>query len=220
MSREKQAPIPLSYSELAERQFIQTPEAYTLMASVREDMPVSEKPERLFVLASKMSGLYATFMGKLTAGSSFRAASMSCGLNPHTVRTWLEAGAHDLHLEQDTLCSRFLLDCQRAAAVAVSDAEERVFKKDPDKWLSKGPARDFHRGRYWKEIGKADEQEALENDPDNPLDPPVAIEEAAEDQSDDTADKDLSQALKVLEHHQIITSPEFVEQAKNQYKVE
>jgi hypothetical protein len=210
---------PLSYSELAERQFIQTPEALTLMQSVREDLPDGKEPQTLIFLVTKQSGLYATFMGKIAAGSSFRGAAMVCGLYPTAVRGWIQSGSADLFKGLDTYCSRFYLDCQRAAALAVSDAEERVFRSDPAKWLARGPAKDFHMGRYWKEQ-IANDQEALENDPDNPINPiPKVTPDQVEDSTDDSADQQLAAALKELEKHNMITS-EFVQQGRDQYKID
>lgn len=200
---------------IADESFTPTVECLTLMESCRDDLPMEAEPPMLVFLVCKQPGLYATFLGRLISGSSPKAAALCIGQSYRQICAWFDAGANDLADDLDTYCSRFLLDCQRAYAMAVASAEESVFRKDPDKWLGKGHAKTFYKGQFWVEPS----QQQIEA-PDDPLDP-IAI--AAPDEDDLSQEReaaaDLDEAIKVLEHHNIIQTPQFIDAAKNQYKI-
>lgn len=206
---------PKTAAVIASELFTPTVESFTLMESCREDLPVEPEPPMLVFLVCKQPGLYATFLGRLICGSSPKAAALCIGQSYRQICAWFERGAGDIEEDEDTYCSRFLLDCQRAYAMAISTAEEAVFRKDPDRWLGKGHAKTFYKGQFWTD----GTQLQLEN-PDDPLDP-VAIPDQTEHetQQDKDAADDLGEAIKVLEHHQIIQTPQFIDAAKNQYKI-
>jgi len=212
------APVEqVGYSEpylmRAERQFIPTT-SLSLLQSICQSLPEEKDPPELAMMVEKMPGLYATFLGKITAGSTLRTACLSIGLPYQRVLHWMSVGAADVSDDIDTYCGRLVLDIQRAAAIAISDAEERVHRSDPSKWLGRGPAKDFHRGRYWKE----NQSGPLEDDgDDNPLDPLPYRPSTGDDSDEDSGDLDLIEAMKVLENHNIVQSPEFVNQAKKQF---
>lgn len=206
----------LSPSEIADGRFLPTPENESLLESVRENLPVEEEPESLVFLVTRQPGLYATFLGKMIVGSSYKAAALATGQSPQRLSVWLRQGSTDLADNLDTYCSRFLLDCQRAAGLAISDAEQAVFIEDPGKWLARGPAKDFHKGRYWTEGAKQITQEM--NEEEDPLDPPP-VRQIEHEPEDEEATIELEKAVNVLEEFNIINTPEFVKQAREQYKL-
>lgn len=209
--------VPETHAMKAERKFIPTG-APSLVESVRSDLPQGDEPGQLIAIVSRQPALYSTFLGRLIAGNSYKAACYAIAIHPASMSRWLQQGAGDIMDGVDTFCSRLVLDVQRAAALAVGDAEERVHKSDPAKWLGRGPAKDFHKGKYWSENPNQPQQ--LEESEDNPLDPiPVRELEQIESVEDD-GNKELEEAMKVLEGHQIITNPEFIEQARNQYRIQ
>ena len=211
----------LTYHGMTEARFLPGLEALSLVESVRGNLPESQLPEGLVVLSKRQPGLYATFLGKLIAGSSFRAAAMACGINYHSLLSWLKQGAIDLSEELDTYCGRLLLDCQRAASLAICDAEERVHRADPSKWLGRGPGKMFFKGEYWSETpsGRPLIEEGQAG-PEDPLDPEVPQKQIESEVVEvDDSSKDLSEALKVLEDHQIVNTPEFFKHAREQFKL-
>ena len=204
----------------AEAVFIPTI-AKSLMESIRKDLPVEEEPQELVTLAKKQPGLYSFFLGKIIAGSSFRTAALSVGLTPARVRIWLQQGSADLGDDLDTYYSRLLLDCQRAASIAVSDAEERVHRADPAKWLSRSPTgKEFNKGKYWTEqvrtLGGEEQLDEEENTFDPPPLRPVITQTADQD---DSINEGMKEALKVLEDLGIASNPEIVKQAKQQFRI-
>lgn len=211
--------LTASYMEKAEATFIPTI-SRSLMESIRGELPLEEEPQELVTLVKKQPGLYATFIGKIVSGSSFRTAALSVGLSPGRVRLWLQQGSADLGDDIDTYYSRLLLDCQRAASIAVSDAEERVHRADPAKWLSRSPTgKEFNKGKYWTEQVRTLGEEPPDEE-ENTFDPPPlrpAITQT-EDQSD-SSNESLREALKVLEDLGIASSPELVKQAKQQFRI-
>ena len=223
MAKKKVAPnfsepaLSQTYASKTEAVFIPTV-SKSLLESIRTDLPEEDGPPELVTIAAKLPGLYATFLGKIVAGSSFRASSLSVGLPPEKVRLWLSQGAADLADDYDTYPARLLLDCQRAASIAVSDAEERVHSFDPSKWLSRSPTgKEFNKGKYWTEQVKSltvEEQEAEET-----FDPPPLRPAIAHVSDQEASDKELAEALKVLQDFSIVTDPEFIKQAKQQYKI-
>ena len=115
-----------TYNEKAERAFIPTG-SHSLMESIRNGLPDTQgAPEQLVYIAQYQPAIYSTLLGKLIAGSSFKAASLAIGIPVQRIYNWLTKGSADLADEQDSFCSRFLLDCQRDQALSVSDAEVRV----------------------------------------------------------------------------------------------
>lgn len=205
----------------AERLFIPTTSG-SLMESIRGDLPVDENaPIQLVSLVIKQPALYSFFIGKLASGASFKAAALTVGVVPNRFIYWLQRGSADIGDDEDTYCSRLLMDVQRAVAFAVGDAEERVHRSNPAQWLTKGPAKDFHQGRYWKDPTRESPETAAEEANDNPIDPPPIREhEEGEVQDDTSVEDDLRDAVKALENHGIITKPEFIIQAKEQYRID
>lgn len=225
MSRKKTEPdaskpaLVQTYQMHAEAVFIPTI-SRSLMESISGDLPVEEEPQELVTVVKKQPGLYSTFLGKIIAGSSFRTAALSVGFSPQRVRLWLQQGSADLGDDYDTYYSRLLLDCQRAASIAVSDAEERVHRADPAKWLSRSPTgKEFNKGKYWTEQIRTLGEE-IPDEEENTFDPPPlrpAITQAGD--QDDTGNESLKEALKVLEDLGIASSPELVKQAKQQFRI-
>lgn len=214
------APLTRTYAMEAESQFMPTISGSLLESSCGGQYPEdADAPRDLVAIVRRSPGLYATFLGKIIAGSSFRAACLSVGLYPNRFRNWLSQGSADLADDYDSFCARLLLDCQRAASIAVSDAEERVHRGDPSKWLSRSATgKEFNKGIYWQEQVKGITQDMPPDD--DTFDPPPlrpAVEAASEDTSQEAV---LGEALKVLEGFQIATDPEFVKQAKAQYRLE
>lgn len=212
---------PLTYPERTEVNFIPTG-GQSLVESIRLDLPNEDGPDQLVFLTTRQPGLYMTLLGKLIAGSSFKAASMSVGISVQKIYHWLSQGSADLADNVDSFCSRLLLDCQRAQAMAVGDAEERVHQANPEKWLGKGSAKEFHKGKYWTDQIKNqnEDQNALPSaDTIDPLDPPPLRQIEHDDTEEDTGEQELQEALKVLEDHNIINNPEFVKQAREQYRL-
>jgi hypothetical protein len=211
---------PLTYSERAEVNFIPsgTP---SLMESIRGCLPDDDDdPAQLVYLATRQQGLYMTMLGKLIAGSSFKAASQAIGITPSRIYDWLSKGQADLGDDIDSYCSRLLLDCQRAQAMSVSDAEERVHKNNPDKWLGKGSAKEFHKRQYWIDtVQRQGDDPNAATDAIDPLDPPPMRELVTDETVEDTGEQQLQEALRVLEEHNIINNPEFVKQAREQYRL-
>ena len=155
----------LTYHGMTEARFLPGLEALSLVESVRGNLPESQLPEGLVVLSKRQPGLYATFLGKLIAGSSFRA--------------------------------------------------------DPSKWLGRGPGKMFFKGEYWSETpsGRPLIEEGQAG-PEDPLDPEVPQKQIESEVVEvDDSSKDLSEALKVLEDHQIVNTPEFFKHAREQFKL-
>lgn len=205
----------------AERLFIPTTSG-SLMESIRGDLPDDDDaPVQLVSLVVKQPSLYSYFIGKLASGASFKAAALTIGVAPSRFTYWLQRGSADIGDDVDSYCSRLLMDVQRAVAFAVGDAEERVYRQNPAQWLTKGPAKDFHQGRYWKDFVRESPEEAMEEANENPIDPiPLREQDRLEEQDDTTVEDDLRDAVKALENHGIITKPEFVIQAKEQYRID
>lgn len=212
-------PVPLTHATLAETQF-KPGLAMSLTPGLCSHWPEENGPDLLMVLTQDQPGMYLTFLGKLIAGSTFKSACFSCGIPYSGVWSWLRQGAADLADSVDTYCSRFVLDIQRACGLAVGNAEERLFTKDPAKWLARGPGKDFHRGKYWKELEQQQVDEDIPQE-DNPIEPlPLQeTQEALEDKSEKEAEADLAAAMKVLEDQNIITKPEFIAQVKEQFRM-
>ena len=208
-----------SYAMQAEELFLPTV-SKSLMESICGKLPLEEEPVELVAVVKKSPGLYATFLGKITAGSSFRAAAQAIGLSPVRIRLWLQQGSADLADDIDSYYSRMLLDCQRAASLAVSDAEERVYRIDPSKWLSRSPTgKEFNCGKYWSEKIRALDEE-YPGEEEQTFDPPPlrpAITQTSD--SDTTGNKELGEALKVLTDLGIASNPELIKQAKQQFRV-
>lgn len=209
---------PLTYSERAEAQFMPTIASGSLLESIRGELPNQDGPDLLMFIVQSNPAQYATFLGKLIAGSSYKAACLAVGFNPRTLYSWLEIGASDLMEQCDTWCGRLLLDCQRAMAMSVSDAEERVHAERPEKWLSSGPAKQFHKGQFWQD-SPSSSQESISGPEENPIDPQPAIEVEEDTKLIEQGRQDLAEAVKVLEDHEIITKPEFVEQIRRQFRL-
>lgn len=221
MARRKQIPeedtvVPVTYAMKAEAEFLPALECLSLMESIRGSLPEGddEAPDYLVYMVTKMPGLYSTFMGRILSGSSFKSAALATGQSPRTLSRWLEKGSADVADERDTFCARFLMDCQRAYAASVGSAEERVHRKNPEAWLAKSHARNFHLNRYWQDKTQIPEEETYD-----PLDPPPARPLLEQETEQNEVDKELSEALKVLESHNIIGQPEFVQQAREQFRV-
>lgn len=210
---------PFTHAILAEQEFVPSL-AMSLVQGVCSGYPEEDGPDLLMVLTRKQPGLYLTFLGKLIAGSTFKSATFSVGLPNNSVWSWLRQGASDLRDGVDTYCSRLVLDVQRACALAVGNAEERVFTKDPAKWLARGPGKDFHKGSYWKEIiqGQIDEEPLLEENPVEPI-PVEDTQQALEDHTEKEARDDLAAAMKILEDQNILNKPDFISQAKEQFRM-
>lgn len=218
----------LTYAERAEVNFMPTGTP-SLMESIRANLPSPGEgdPPLLVKLAEEQQSIYLTMLGKLIAGSSMKAACLAVGLSPNRFYHWLQVGAADLADDVDTFCSRLLLDCQRAQAMSVSDAEERVHKTNPSVWLGKGSAKEFHRREYWVDqplIAKGQEPDEIPAEVSlDPLDPPPVRyiesegEEQVEGDGNEAIDFSLTEALKILEDHRIVNDPEFVKQAKEQF---
>lgn len=208
-----------TYAMQAEEVFIPTI-SRSLMESIRDELPLEKEPIELVAMVTKQPGLYATFLGKIIAGSSFRTAALSVGFPPGKMRLWLQQGSADLADDVDSYYCRFLLDCQRAASIAVSDAEERVHRADPSKWLSRSPTgKEFNKGKYWTEQVRALAEEQIDEE-ENTFDPPPlrpALTQTSD--ADDTGNKELGEALKVLSDLGIASSPELIKQAKQQFRI-
>lgn len=218
--KEPDASLPAltqTYAMKAEAEFLPTV-AQSLLESCRMSLPPGDEPADLVAISVKCPGLYATFLGKIMAGSSFRAAALSVGLSPDKMRHWLAQGSADLADDEDSYCSRLLLDYQRAASISVSDAEERVHRADPSKWLSRSPTgKQFNKGTYWLEQAKPGSDDIPEDHDE--LDPAPLRTTAEQIADNDDGELELSEAMKVLEGYQIATDPEFIKQAKTQFRL-
>lgn len=211
---------PQTEEPLAKAERLFTPSlSGSLLESIRGELPDDpDVPPPLYVLVKKQPCLYGTFLGKLASGSSFKTAAFCIGVTPGRFMTWLQRGSADLMEEIDTYCSRLVLDVQRAFALAVGEAEESIFRKNPLAWLTKGPAKDFHKGRYWQD-GFGEREQEYGEDQENALDPqPLRTTDAVEIE-DSSVEKDLAKALVELEKHNIIQSPAFIQQAREQYRI-
>jgi hypothetical protein len=179
-----------------------------------DDKDVS--PKKLVNLVHNQPGIYSCVLGQIMVGASIKSACALLGVSYRTFLSWLRIGAEHLEAEVDTYLSRLLLDIQRASAFAVSSAEQMALKRDPIRWLSRGPGKQFTEGSgLWQEPN----QIILDASMDNPL----AIE-AAEDATDDAFASDIpddvrDEALKILESTKILSSDEFTRQARDQYRV-